>query len=333
MNNSFIILISLFLFYVLFICNLEKVSNIIDIFDIPNKRKLHKKKTPLLGGLIFYIFVIFFFLIGIFYNEQNFFIVNFNLNREIFSFYGIFTFIFILGLIDDKKNLTPSIKTYVIIILILAALLINENLIINRIDFFSLNKAVFLKSFGLMFTTFSIFIFMNAFNMFDGINVQSGLYVLFITIIFIFKGLSYNFFYFFLIPCFVFLYLNYKGKIFLGNSGSYSLSYLFSYVIIHYVNESTRFSAEEIFLIMAIPGLEVIRLFFKRILQGRSPFVADNNHIHHILLDMFSPKITVLIIFSLTVIPVICSLYFKIYIVPIIFQLIAYFFFIIKYQK
>ena len=36
--------------------NLKKISQVINIFDLPDKRlKIHKKKTPLLGGTIFLI--------------------------------------------------------------------------------------------------------------------------------------------------------------------------------------------------------------------------------------------------------------------------------------
>ena len=34
---------------------------------------------------------------------------------------------------------------------------------------------------------------------------------------------------------------------------------------------------------MLIPGIDMIRLTFLRVLKGNHPFKADNNHIHHIL--------------------------------------------------
>ena len=51
-----IIFIILTFFNILFIINLKKLSALINIYDNPDKKiKLHKKKTPIIGGLIFLI--------------------------------------------------------------------------------------------------------------------------------------------------------------------------------------------------------------------------------------------------------------------------------------
>jgi hypothetical protein len=42
-----------------------------------------------------------------------------------------------------------------------------------------------------------------------------------------------------------------------------------------------------IFSILSIPLIDTIRVFSLRILNGKSPFVADRNHIHHVILDRF----------------------------------------------
>jgi hypothetical protein len=39
------------------------------------------------------------------------------------------------------------------------------------------------------------------------------------------------------------------------------------------------------FSILMIPLLDTLRVFSVRIFRGRSPFSADRNHIHHLLLD------------------------------------------------
>ena len=54
--------------------------------------------------------------------------------------------------------------------------------------------------------------------------------------------------------------------------------------------------------ILTYPIIDIIRVFFLRLLKGRSPFVADKNHIHHILLKRLSSHIKsviVIIIISL----------------------------------
>ena len=75
---------------------------------------------------------------------------------------------------------------------------------------------------------------------------------------------------------------------FLGDSGSLILGFLISYISIKAYNQNYIIHADEIFLIMSIPGYELLRLFIKRISLGRNPFTADNNHIHHYLIKKFS---------------------------------------------
>ena len=75
---------------------------------------------------------------------------------------------------------------------------------------------------------------------------------------------------------------------FLGDSGSLILGFLISYICIKAYNQNFINHADEIFLIMSIPGYELLRLFIKRISIGRNPFSADSNHIHHYLINKFS---------------------------------------------
>jgi UDP-GlcNAc:undecaprenyl-phosphate GlcNAc-1-phosphate transferase len=96
LNLSFIVLIILNFLFLFFY---RKISNIYNVFDIPDrKRKIHTKKIPLLGGLIIFLNVIFFY-----------FSINFKENYSIIFILGCF-FFFIFGLIDDKKNLNANVK-------------------------------------------------------------------------------------------------------------------------------------------------------------------------------------------------------------------------------
>ena len=100
--------------------------------------------------------------------------------------------------------------------------------------------------------------------------------------------------------------MNYKKKIFLGDSGSLLLSFLLGTMIIKSYNTNLGiFYADEIFLIMMIPGLELLRLAVFRIFKKKHPFVADNEHIHHYLLKKYSFLKTTLIIQSLYILPII----------------------------
>ena len=76
------------------------------------------------------------------------------------------------------------------------------------------------------------FTFINALNMFDGINYQVG----FFRYIFVYSLIINNYFTIFfiiiLISLLSFLILNRQNRAFLGDNGSYLLAFLFSYFLL-----------------------------------------------------------------------------------------------------
>ena len=61
---------------------------------------------------------------------------------------------------------------------------------------------------------------------------------------------------------------------------------------------------------MCIPGLDMFRLFLFRIMKGQNPFKADNNHIHHILLEIFKDKTLSFLVIFVTNFLIISCYYF-----------------------
>ena len=174
---------------------------------------------------------------------------------------------------------------------------------------------------------FCFLAFTNSYNLFDGINLQIGIYSFFIfVILYIFSKniLIFVFFY----PLLIFLILNSKGKIFLGNSGSYFLSFVISYFFISIFNNFNNITSDQILAIMFLPGVDMIRLFIVRILNKKSPFAADKNHINHKFLKIFSYKRTILFISMMSITPFFANLGFKNY---ISFYFITIFYFFVIY--
>jgi UDP-GlcNAc:undecaprenyl-phosphate/decaprenyl-phosphate GlcNAc-1-phosphate transferase len=84
------------------------------------------------------------------------------------------------------------------------------------------------------------------------------------------------------------------SKIFMGNTGSLILGFMLAFFAVRFVsmNASFRFEPTAFFnapiiaiVILIVPIFDTLRMFTVRILAGRSPFSADRNHFHHILLD------------------------------------------------
>lgn len=307
---------------VLFFFFLEKLKLIINIYDngSSDKRKIHLGKIPPIGGMIFYLIFIIFYLLNIFFDFENEF---FTFKEQIIILFTASS-IFIMGLLDDKYSLSPLRKSVFFIFIISILLLNNTELQVYFIRFETIETLITLDDFTFFFTLFCIFSFINAFNMFDGINLQSGFYLFLFFLIFLFKDINSLFFISLIIPLILFLYNNYKNRIFLGNSGTYFLSYLLSIYLIKSNIVFDKISVEEILILLLIPGLDMLRLFLKRTILGNSPFLPDKNHIHHLLLEKFDKLTVSIIIIMLTVIPYLIYLLFLKSLIVVFFQAILY---------
>jgi UDP-GlcNAc:undecaprenyl-phosphate GlcNAc-1-phosphate transferase len=259
--------------------------------------------------------------------QSEFFIYN----KQIIAIIICSTFIFIFGLLDDKYNLGSLTKSLCFIFFITIFVLNDIKSEIFYLKFDTFDKILTLDRFSLFFTIFSVFVFMNALNMYDGINLQSGLYLIFLSIIFLFKSIDPIFFLINIICLIFFTFYNYKNKIFMGNNGIYLLSFIFGIFFIKSNVYLTKISTEEILILMAIPGIDMIRLFFIRIINGKNPFLGDNKHIHHLLLNKFREK-TAIIVFSLTLFPFVFFHLFGLIVVVFLLQIFSYFL-VIKLSK
>jgi len=274
----FIILLnfSIFIFY-------KKISKLYNLFDYPdNNRKIHKQPTPLFGGL-YLVSNLFFILIYLnFYNNLiNLFFFE---NIKSYNFFFLITFLFyLIGFIDDKYHVNHNIKFILCIILIILTFSLDKDLLIKKLEFSFLKSAINLGSFSYFFTILCFLLFINAYNMLDGINGQATCYALFIFFILLSKNILVPFMGVLFISLLFFLILNLQNKSFLGDSGTLPLGYAISYIFVKLHNANNLFLADEIFLIMSIPGYELLRLAIKRIFNKKNPFLPDNNHIHHLI--------------------------------------------------
>jgi len=262
MFNLFLIVFVLNLFFFIFY---KKISKIYNLFDYPDyTRKIHKKRVPLLGGL-FFISNLFYILIYInFYNSYGYLIFFEDLEK--FNFFFLVTFLFyVIGFYDDMYKISFNLKFILFIPLILLTLFFNENILIEKLEFSFLKDSIDLGIFSYIFTIFCFLLFINALNMLDGINGQATCYILFIFLLLINKSVLVPFVAIISIGLLYFLILNFYNKSFLGDSGTLPIGYMISYIFIELYNSKQIFLPEEVFLIMSIPGYELLRLAMQRI--------------------------------------------------------------------
>ena len=84
------------------------------------------------------------------------------------------------------------------------------------------------------------------------------------------------------------------SKIFMGDTGSLIVGFLLAFFAVKFIrlnityqHDSTAFFNAPILavVLLIVPIFDTLRVFLVRILNRRSPFKADRNHMHHVLLD------------------------------------------------
>ena len=274
-------LISVLIFLILY-KNKNFITKKLNLIDYPDKnRKLHKTKIPLIGGLL--IFLCFIYLVVI----NQLFFTNTNFLAKIAI---ILLPIFIIGLLDDVYNLSPTIKIFFLSFLILLFLYFNKEFLLKELYFDDYKKIYILNDIlSLLITTFCLLLLINAFNMSDGINgLAHSISILWLIILMALFNLNVTFYFITLIIFLSFIF-NYQGKYFLGNSGSLFISSFIGLLTIYLYNSSLNsknlLSVEKVILIFLIPGLDMLRLFIIRLSNKKSPFLGDLDHFHHLLIS------------------------------------------------
>ena len=211
----------------------------------------------------------------------------------------------ILGFYDDFVEISPFNKYIVLTFLILMLLYANATLpIIDNLNgFLGIYEIGYIQ--GLIFTSFVYLSIMNAINLTDGIDGYLAIFS-----IFFFTSLLYNFdvneFYtlntvsVIIIGCSImFLRYNFSKskKLFVGDAGSLFIGFWIATYLITYITSAPTSSIVNLYSIqlenipviaismISIPVLDTLRVMLIRIINKKSPFAADRNHIHHILLD------------------------------------------------
>ena len=156
---------------------------------------------------------------------------------------------------------------------------------------------------SVLITGFVIVLLINAINLMDGIDgLAAGLITyaaaLFGSWFYISGHIGHAVISFSLVGALIgFFYYNVYGKankIFMGDTGSLFIGTVISAILIIFnelnIDQSRPFAVESVpaisFGILAYPLIDTIRVMAIRMLQHKSPFSADKNHLHHRLLTL-----------------------------------------------
>jgi UDP-N-acetylmuramyl pentapeptide phosphotransferase/UDP-N-acetylglucosamine-1-phosphate transferase len=265
-----------------------QVADAKKLFDVPDERKVHLSPIPSLGGL------------GIFAGLILSFLVTFpiSLAAEFQYFFAAALVIFFLGLKDDILVISPIKK--LIGQFIAAFLIIYKGGIQIKSMHGFLGVYELPEVMSLALTYLTVIVIINSFNLIDGVDGLAGSLGLMTALIFgsyfYYVGqLPYSILAFILAGSLLgFLIFNHSpARIFMGDTGSLLLGLINSILVIRFIstadNPTSVFQLSSSpaigFAILMVPLFDTIRVFSVRILNRRSPFSPDRNHIHHMLLD------------------------------------------------
>ena len=282
-----------------------RIDRSLQLFDKPNDRSSAKIPVPTLGGIAIFFSFTFVSIIAM---------MGYNMPELIFILAATML-IFFVGLKDDLVDLSPNKK---LIIEIIAACII---IVPGHIRFTNLHGLLGITEIGLipgfLITLFVIIVIINAFNLTDGIDGLAGSLSILISLILggwflLSNHYSYAILSFSLAGAVAgFLYFNLYGtgnKIFMGDTGSLVLGTVVSILVIRFnefnIDQTQQYAVGSVpaisFGLLAYPLIDTIRVMIIRILQHKSPFSADRNHLHHglLTLGLSHKKSTFIILFT-----------------------------------
>ena len=201
---------------------------------------------------------------------------------------------FIVGVYDDLYN--ADFKLKFLLQIIVAKIIIDQGYAItNYHGLFGFYEVPWLLA--QLSTLFVFLVIINAINFIDGIDGLAITEVIKTILLIEFFSASTSaltplsiLVVFSILPLY---YFNFKKsrKVFLGDGGSLLLGTIISIYIFYILGNEYTFEAgfqinKTLFavLVLLYPLLDLLRVFIIRIKNGESPFMPDNNHIHHRLL-------------------------------------------------
>ena len=253
--------------------------------DQVNIRSSHLTTATRSGGVSIFAVI---FIISIYYYISSVEIYDFSILVPL-------ALLSLIGLYDDIYKVDFQLKF--IFQIIAAKIIIDNGYIIENLHgfmgIFELNRI-----FAQALTAFLIISIVNAINFVDGIDgLAASIIIVFVFLyeFFAVNNTSFQTLSYLIISSLLPLYyfnLRKNKKVFLGDSGSLFLGglasvYIIDILSVNYIIKPV-YDVHKLTFVISIfiyPILDITRVFFLRTYNGKSPFIADKNHLHHILLN------------------------------------------------
>lgn len=288
--SAFVVSTSFYLYPIIISVSKEK-----GLMDQPDNRKMHKDLTPTLGGLgVFIAFSLSIIFYGVLIE-----LIHSDL-LKLLGLLGSAIILLFLGVKDDLIAMSPKKKFLGQLLAVLNVVILTDVRILSFEGLLGVGELSYIVS--VLFSVFVFILIINALNLIDGIDGLAGLISVISSLVF---GILFFFHEYYLMTLissilvgsiigFLRYNLSSNQKIFMGDCGSMLAGFLLAYQGMSLLSlNTTSLSADTVsnvpvllLAILSYPLFDLLRVFTVRIKQGRSPFDADSNHIHHRLLRL-----------------------------------------------
>ena len=267
MQHLFSYTILVFIFFVLKIF----LKNFKSKFYEKHQKFAGKESIPLFGGIIIFLY----YLYEISFEDLYFLITSF--------------LILLLGFFSDNNLLqSPKLRLFLQTI-ILSSFIYFSDLQINDLRNDFLNSLLLNYYFGIFFTTFCLLVLMNGSNFIDGLDgLNLGYFFLIITVIFFVEKFNTiiidknQIMVIFYLISFLF-FMNIKNFLYLGDSGSYLVGFIFGILLIELNNNNYFLSPYFVALLLWYPAFENLFSIIRKRVVKKDPLKPDNSHFHQLL--------------------------------------------------
>ena len=272
---------------------------------MPGERKIHKIPVSRIGGVAIWssTLLTFLALVLLSYYPYGSLVSGLLLGGSL---------MFLLGLVDDIYNLNTKFKLLIQILIVTMVyfLGVKFDTILNP---FNPSELIHLNIwFSYPLTILWIVGISNAVNFIDGVDGLAGSVITINAVTLAIIALAMTppnpisaLIGFILAGSMMaFLTFNFNpAKIFMGDSGALFSGFMLASISITGVMKSATLAILLPFLVLAVPIADITYSSLRRIFKGKSPFVADAEHIHHKLLKAgFSQKLTVVIMSTVAIV-------------------------------
>jgi len=267
------------------------------LVDFPCDRKVHNGNIPLVGGIAIYLSVL---IASVLFIEHS---------RDLNLYLVASALVLFLGALDDRYRLSVRVRL-IAQILVASLIIFGTEIHLTSLGFLFGSIEIKLGVLGIVVTIVAIIAGINAINMIDGMDGLAGILSLiaFTALGYLLSRVTNSWFLLpvlFIAALLGYLIFNLKlhssvSKIFMGDSGNMLIGLTLIWLMVIGTQLSTpALKPVTALYIIAVPLVDMAAVIIRRVKAKKSPFLADRQHLHHLLeAKGFSTK-KVLIVISI----------------------------------